>query len=234
MPLRNLDQAESITVLDRWDGGMSWVAHPDEGMHRTSHALRSDGDLWLVDPVDGDDLDDRLADLGTVAGVTVLTNSHGRHADRVADRHGVAIHCPACFTDRSIGRFDAPVERFDATLGDTDYGLVWETGARGWQEAMLYSPDRRTLVVSDALVTGVFTRREGTLELFPMFKFSPPREALEGLAIDRILLGHGPPVTDDPEGALAAALDVSRLEAVTGVIRNVPTFARIFAHQARS
>lgn len=233
MPLRHLDQAASITVLDRWGGGLSWVAHPDEEMHRTSHALVEDGDVWLVDPVDGTDLDDILADLGTVAGVTVLTNSHGRNAEAIARRHDVAIHVPSCFTEKSRD-FAVPVRPYDDRLDDTDYRIVWEHAGGGWQEAMLYNPHRRTLVVADALMTSLFARREGRLELFPMFKLSPPRTELADLDIDRLLLGHGPPVLDDPERAIAQALDVSRTQAITGVLRSLPTFLRVIIHQART
>lgn len=233
MTLRRPEPGEELTVIYDWDGGLSWVAHPDERMHRSSQALVEDGEVWLVDPVDTHDLDDTIADYGEVAGVVVLTNSHGRHADRIAARHDVAIHVPACF-DEKTPAFDSPTEPFETALGATGYGLVWECEMGGWREGALYHPDRRTLVIADALVTSIFASRPGQLELFPLFRWSPPRDPLGDLSLDRILLGHGPPVTDDPEGALQSALAVSKPRAAAGIIRHIPTFAKIAVHQVRT
>lgn len=233
MTLRRTEPGDAVTVLHRWAGGLSWVAHPDEEMHRTSHALLGDGGgIWLVDPVDATDLDDALADLGEVVGVVVLTNSHGRHAGRIADRHDVPVHVPACFADD--WRASWPIDRFDGPLGDSGYELVWETAGGGWQEGALYHPEHRTLVVADVLGTTLFSGRTGGVELFPLFKWSPPREAFGELAVDRLLVGHGPPVLDRPEAELQRALGVSKPAAIADIVRNVPTFLRIAVHQVRT
>lgn len=244
MTLKSHGPGDEATVVHRWENGLTWMAHPDEEMQRASHALVVDGsderrssgnraasgdDVWLVDPLDAAGLDEELAALGTVAGVVVLTNSHGRHADRLAVRHDVAIHVPACFDldAHPVSGFDAPVERFDDELGDTGFDLVWEKDGHGWKECALYHPDRRTLVVPDALMTALFTREGGRLEVFPLFRWSPPRQELGALAVDRILVGHGEPIVDDAQAALNEALAGSRRGAASAMARAVPTFARI-------
>lgn len=236
MPLKYDTAGEDMSVVHRWDHGLTWMAHPDEQMRRASHALVADDEVWLVDPVDVEGLDDRLAALGEVVGVVVLTNSHGRHAARLADRHGVAVHVPACFDEDAhpVDGFAAPVEPFDDELADTGFELVWEKAASSWREGALYHPDRRTLVVPDALMTALFARREGRLEVFPPFQFSPPRDALGSMAVDRVLVGHGEPVVEDAREALDRALAGSRRTAATAVARSVPTFARIALHEART
>jgi hypothetical protein len=226
MTLRHDEPGEEVTTVRRWENGLTWVAHPDEGMHRSSHALVIDEDVWLVDPLDAEGLDDELAALGTVAGVVVLTNSHGRHADRLAERHDVSVHVPGCFDDPGSD-FDTPVQTFDDELADTGFDLVWEKDGSGWKEGALYHPDRRTLVIPDALMTCLFTSEEGRLEMFPLFRWSPPRQELGSLDVDRILVGHGEPVFDDAQTALDGALAVSRRGVPSAVVRSVPTFARI-------
>lgn len=226
MPLKHHGTGDELAVVHRWDGGITWMAHPDEGMERASHALLDGDDVWLVDPLDADGLDAELDALGSVAGVVVLTNSHGRHADRLAERHGVPIHVPVCFGD--VGEdFDAPVETFDEELADTGFELVWQKEGTGWKEGALYHPDRRTLVVPDALMTSLFTGENGHLELFPLFKRSPPQDALGTLDVDRVLVGHGEPVVEDAQAALDEALSVGGLAATASIAKSVPTFARI-------
>lgn len=256
MALKKDEPGDEATIVQRWETGLTWMAHPDTEMRRASHALAvdsaerssagregrrpsgsrtepgdsrtqsGDDDVWLVDPLDAAGLDEELATLGTVAGVVVLTNSHGRHADALAERHDVAIHVPACFDDPASD-FDAPVETFDEELADTGFELVWEKDGSGWKEGALYHPDRGTLVVPDALMTCLFTGRDDRLEVFPLFRWSPPRQELGALDVDRVLVGHGEPMFDDAQDALNAALGVPRREVPTAVARSVPTFARI-------
>ena len=47
-----------LTEIDRFEGGVGWLAYPDETMERASHAVESDGQLWIFDPVDADGVDD--------------------------------------------------------------------------------------------------------------------------------------------------------------------------------
>lgn len=228
MTLKYDGPGADVTVVRRWDGGLTWMAHPDEGMRRASHALVVDDAVWLVDPLDAAGLDEELAALGTVAGVVVLTNSHGRHAERLADRHDVTIHVPSCFEMDShpVSGFDVPVDWFEDELADTGFELVWEKAGSGWQEGALYHPDRRTLVVPDTLMTALFTGRDGRLEVMPFFRFSPPRADLGDLTVERILVGHGEPVFEDARTALDAALAGENRSTVGAIVTSLPTFAR--------
>lgn len=231
MPLKSPGPGAEPTVVSRWEGGMTWLAHPNEDMQRASHAIAVDEDVWLVDPLDARGLDDELVKLGTVAGVVVLTNSHGRHADRLAERHDVSVHVPACFGS-AADRFEAPVEPFDDELDRTGFRLVWEKDGKGWKEGALYHPDRGTLVVPDALGTGLFAG--GDLAVFPFFQWSPPRTELGDLHVERVLVGHGEPVIENASAALEAALTTTPTGAASAVVRALPTFARIVYGEVKS
>lgn len=241
MALKHDTPGNDVTIVQRWEHGLTWMAHPDEEMRRASHALvsgtdsteRTDDDVWLVGPVDADGLDEELSALGSVAGVVVLTNSHGRHADRLANRYDVAVHVPPCFDDAESD-FDAPVETFSEALADTGFELAWEKASSGWQECVLYHPERRTLVAPDVLMTALFTGEDGRLEVLPFFRLSPPRTALGELRVDRILVGHGEPVFEDAQAALVDALAEARRGAPRAIVRSLPTFARQMVSELRS
>ncbi|MFB6081509.1 MAG: hypothetical protein ABEJ67_01680, partial [Halanaeroarchaeum sp.] len=81
MPFREGGDAADPRVVDEWDAGVGWQAHPEETMQRTSHALAVDGDVWVIDPVDAEGVDDLVSDLGDVVGVVVLLDRHQRDAD---------------------------------------------------------------------------------------------------------------------------------------------------------
>lgn len=232
MALKIDDPGEELTVVRRWSGGLTWMAHPNEDLQQASHALQIDDTVWLIDPIDVNDLDEELDDLGTVAGVVVLTNSHGRDADELAARHGVAIHIPRWFDDLASD-FQQPVERFDGELAETGFGLIWSHNGSVWREGALYHPGRQTLVAADVLGTGLFSTRRGQLELFPFLRFSPPGDDLGDLPVERILVGHEDPIFEDPGAALAAALDVAPHQATAGVISSLPTFVRVAASEIR-
>ena len=49
-------------MIGRWDGGVGWIAHPEERGRRASHAIRGeDGDVGVFDPLDAPGVDDLLA-----------------------------------------------------------------------------------------------------------------------------------------------------------------------------
>ena len=79
------DDAE-IGAVTEWNGGFSWIAHPEEDAERASHALATDDGVWVVDPVDAAGLDEALGGLGDVAGVVVLQDRHTRRGGRGATR----------------------------------------------------------------------------------------------------------------------------------------------------
>lgn len=226
MTIRADEPASEIEVVDRFDGGCSWIAHPEETIQRASHALVADGHeratddptqsgagVWVIDPVDGDGVDELLAEYGDVAGVVVCLDRHRRDADAVAARHDVAVWLPDWF-EGVAETFDAPVERFGAKLPGTNVRAHVVTRSRFWQEVALYDPDHNVLVVPESLgTTSYFTTAEERLGVHPLRRFTPPTDRLDGFEPDRILVGHGPAVDTDASDALATALSGARRRA---------------------
>lgn len=204
MPLKASSPATDYEEIDRWAGGVGWIAHPEEDMQRASHAIVDDGDVWVIDPVDAPGIDDLLAELGDVQGVVVLLDRHTRDAAAVANRHDVEVYLPV-FVECDV---DAPIERFAGPLPGTDYDLIHTVNWPGWSEAALF--DGETLVVADALGTAdYFTTKEERIGVHPLLRLLPPNR-LRGIAPKRILTGHGAGIMDDGARALAAAFDNAR------------------------
>ncbi len=210
MAMRIDERATAYREVDRFEGGVGWIAHPEETMLRASHALAIDGDVWVIDPVDADGLDDLFAEFGEVAGVVVTLDRHKRDAAAVATRHDVAVWIPDWFSGVAE-KLDAPVERFGAELADTGIEAHPLKQGRFWQEVALYEPDSKTLVVPESVGTADYFRA-GTerLGVHPMLRAVPPRATLSSFEPDRILVGHGPGIMSDATAALDEALSSSR------------------------
>ena len=206
MPIKSYGRGETPDV-HRWDGGCTWVAHPEETMHRASHAVANDdGGVLVVEPVDVVGLDDLLAELGEVSGVAVLAGLHRRDAAAVARRHGVPVFLPATVAGLA-SRVDAPVEVFEGTLPGTGFRAVPVLDGHPWSEAVLHDPASGTLVATEVLVTSARTTGPGErLAVGPYARLQPPRDALAGLDVERVLVGHGPPLLADADAALDHAL----------------------------
>ena len=130
-------------------------------MQRTSHALPVDGRVWLVDPVDAPELEERVRALGEPAGVLQLLDRHERGCAAWARRLGV----PHLRAWESVGV---------AVRGAADSrpALVARGCAVGAGGA--------TLVCADALGTVPFFRAPGErIGLHPLIRPFPPR-ALAG------------------------------------------------------
>ena len=218
MSMNGPGAAEEWREIDRFEGGVGWIAHPDERMQRASHALAVPGngdedDVWVVDPVDVPGLDSLLATLGTVRGVVLLLDRHSRDAAEIASRHDVSVWLPGFF-DGVAGDLDASVERFRHDLGDSGFAVHEVIDSRLWQEALLFDRNRGILVVPEAVGTGeYFLVGEERLGVHPMLRLKPP-SSLTRLDPDHVLVGHGEGVHDDA----AAALD----DAVRGAQARTP------------
>jgi hypothetical protein len=211
MSMKGSGPATAFREIDRFDGGVGWISYPDERMQRASHALTVDGDVWLVDPVDAEGLDDLLADLGEVVGVVVLLDRHERDAASLARRHDVAVHLPTWMKDTARG-FSVPVEPIRTELADTGYRVRRLLDTPFWKEAALWNDDG-TLVVPEAVGTAdYYTTDEERLGVHPMVRLFPPRR-LRGFAPERILLGHGAGITSDTRSTLDDTLRGSRRRA---------------------
>lgn len=197
-----------VYEIDRWHGGFGWVAHSNEPMQRTSHALVADDGVWVLDPVDHDGLDARLVELGDVTGVCVLFDRHTRDAATIARRHGVAVYLPA-WMNGVESTLDAPVERLDPALGDYEVRRLVDN--RFWQEAALY--DGATLYVPETLGTISFYTTAGErVGVHPLRRLWPPA-GLDDVDLERLLVGHGNGVVAEPAAAVADAVTNARRRA---------------------
>lgn len=202
-------EARAFEEIDRHDGGVGWIAYPDETMERASHALAVDGEVWLVDPVDAEGIDDLAADYGDVAGVVVLLDRHKRDSAQIANRHDVSVWVPE-FMDGVAADLDAPVEQFRHDLADTGFAAHEVVDNRLWQEALLYDEDGGTLIVPEAVgTTEYFRTGNRRLGVHPALRLKPPSK-LTRLSPERLLVGHGAGIHEDATGALAEAVNGAR------------------------
>lgn len=200
----------ALREIDRWQGGVGWIAHPGEPLERASHALVDGDDVWVVDPVDVGGLDDLLAALGEVAGVVVTLDRHTRDAAAVANRHGVAVHLPRPLAGVAAG-LDAAVGIVDGSLADTGYRTITVVDNPFWAEVALHRPADGTLLVPEAVGTARHYLAPGErLGVHPALRPRPPRQTLSGLDPERVLVGHGEGIDVDAAGALETALQRAR------------------------
>ncbi len=176
--------------------GSTWIASTPRAMRRASHALVADGRVWLIDPVDGDGLDEHLAGLGRVAGVVQLLDRHGRDCAALAARHDVPHH-------------ENPLRG----VPGAPFIPIALTQRRWWREVALWWPGHRALVVAEAVGTSAHVRAPGRrVGVHPALRLTPPR-VLTHLAPAVLLVGHGAPLSDgDVAGDLHHAVRHSRRE----------------------
>ncbi|MFC7058040.1 hypothetical protein [Halovenus salina] len=207
MAIYDRTAADEAEIVGRWDDAFSWIARPTEGGQRASHAVRTDEGVWVLDPLDAPGIDDHLNELGEVAGVAVLSCYHARDAGAFARRHDVAVHIPE-WMGRVAERVDGPVERYALAPGtNTGFRTLSCRPFPGWQEVFLYHTPSDTLVTPDSLgTTDQNCIHDERLGLVTLCRLRPP-DQLRGLEPDRVLVGHGEPVTEKPAAALERALD---------------------------
>ncbi len=216
-------EARDARRVEEFDGGFSWIAFPEEEMRRASHALVEDGDVWLIDPVDTPELDGWVEEVGEVRGVVVLLDRHTRDAAEVANRHVVPVYLPEEFAE-AREEIDAPVETFADGLPDTGYRSFAVLDTPVWTEVGLYNDESGTLVVAESVGTAEFFRAPGErLGVHPARRLFPPT-ALRGFLPERVLVGHGEPVTDDAPEALREALAGSRKNSPRLYAKSIRTF----------
>ncbi|MFQ3318853.1 MAG: hypothetical protein ACI8UR_000002 [Natronomonas sp.] len=224
MPVKESGRG-TFNEIDAFDGGVGWIAHPDETMERASHALVDGDDVWLVDPVDAEGVDEHLAEYGDVAGVVVLYNYHRRDAADIAKRHDVPVSLPEGMTALSDADVSAPVERIDEELGETGYYLREVTHTGFWQEWALF--DGETLVTAESIGAASYFLAPGErLGVTLIRRAFPPKSPLDELQPERVLCGHGEGVSTDAAGELHRALRTARRTAPRMYLRHAPTLAR--------
>lgn len=212
MATKGTGPATDWREIDTFDGGFGWIAYPEEGMQRASHGLVVDDEVWLIDPVDAEGLDDYVAEYGDVAGVVILLDRHKRDCAAIARRHDVPVHVPHPLEDVTED-LDATTTRFRHDLADTPYAAHPVVDRFVWHEAALYSEETGVLVVPEAVGTAAFFRTgDERLGVHPALRLKPPT-SLARLSPDRILVGHGDGVHDDAAAALTDAVRGARRRA---------------------
>jgi hypothetical protein len=177
-----------VKVVDEIVDGFGWIQ--DDRERRASHALAVDGRVWLFDVIDDPDLDARVRELGEPAAVVQLLDRHNRDCATVARRLGVPHH------------------RVPRQLPGTPFELRPVVRLRFWREVALWWPERRILVVADAVGTiPFFCAGAEPAGVHPFLRLWPPR-SLRGLEPEHLLVGHGEGVHHHPtvvESALRTA-----------------------------
>lgn len=214
--------ATDLRVIDRWEDGVGWLAHPTEGGLRASHAVRAaDGDgVWVLDPLDAPGVDDLVADLGEVRAVVVCSGYHARDAGAVADRHDVPV-----YVHRSVGRVadrvDARIEPFHEAVGEFEALPLRPLYA--WRETALYREGDGTLYVPDYLSSHPkFTAGTERVGMPSLSRLSPAYGTFSGLAPDRLLFGHGAGLFEDAEAALGDTMANARARFLRALVTNLP------------
>ena len=212
MPTKGSGQATAWQEIDEWEGGVGWIAYPDEDLQRASHALRGEDGLYLVDPVSFPDIEEFLAERGEVAGVVLLLDRHKRDAAALANRFEVPVYVPDIMSD-VIRTLDAPVEPIHGELPGTEYGVHTLHDNPFWKEVALYGEASKTLVVPESVGTVEFFRTGNErLGVHPGYRLKPPKKLLR-LSPERVLVGHGAGIHEDAAAALEDALSNSQRRA---------------------
>jgi hypothetical protein len=170
--------------------GLTWVM--DDAMERGAHALRDDdGRVWLIDPVADDEVLARVAALGEPAGVLQLLDRHDRDCATLA------------------ARLEVPHLRVPDLAPGTPFTVQRVVHNRLWREVALWWPERRALIVAEALGTvDAFAVGDGPVGIHPMLRLLPPN-GLKGFGPEHLLVGHGAPV-HGPEVAAQVDRAISR------------------------
>ena len=183
-----------MRFCDEFEQGFGWIA--DEFLGRASHALVAGGGVWLIDPVQWDEAERRVATAGEPRAVIQLLDRHARDCATIAARLGVPHHVIPFW-------------------GVGSYGTIPVADRRWWREAALWWPRERVLVVADVLgTTGYFTAGNEPLGVHPLRRLSPPR-ALAQFDPQHVLCGHG-------EGIHGEAATPALREALRTARRRLP------------
>ncbi len=181
-----------LRFCDESDSGFGWIV--DEFLERCSHALVLNGRVWVIDPVDGAGVEERIRAAGRPAAVIQLLGRHRRDSAAMAKRLGVPLH--------KLPK--TPVE-------GAPFEFLPVPNGRLGTEAALWWPGRRLLLAADVVGTARVYRAGGErLGVHPFLRMTPPRAQLGRLRPDSILCGHGEGLLADASPVLAEALSTAR------------------------
>jgi hypothetical protein len=191
-----------VRFCDESDFGFGWIAAEPASMRRTSHALAAAGGVWVIDPVDGAGVEERIRALGEPRGVLMLLDRHRRDCAALAEQLAVPLH------ETPFGGIAGAPFSFIAVIQN-----------RLWREVALWWEERRVLVCPEAVGTAPLFRAPGErLGVHPALRLFPPRRRLGSLEPEHLLVGHG-------EGLHGAEATAALREALAGSRRRTPGWA---------
>lgn len=193
-----------VRIDERLPFAVSWTL--SEPMERSSHALASDGRVWLIDPVADEKALAAAEALGEVAGVLQLLDRHPRDCESLAARYGV------------------PHLRLPERLDDTPFEVAEVVSVPGWREIALWWEAESLLVVAEALGTASYYAVDRPLGVHLFLRMLPPR-SLREFTPNRLLVGHGDPLHESATAAISEALDRSRRDTPKATLAMVRAFA---------
>lgn len=200
-----IEQRVEAEFIDEWEKGFGWIAKPEEDMVRTSHAFRDDG-VYLVDPLDAENLDEKLDEYGEVKGIIVLFDRHLRDSEELAEKYSCPVYIPE-WLEKSI---NAEVIEVEDRIPGTDWRLIDSVDTFTGREAGLYHEKSGTLIVADSLGTvEMFCGRGEKLGLNPLYRLNPPKNLLN-FDVERIFCGHGKGIQENTESTLKNTLSKAR------------------------
>lgn len=176
------------------DLGASWVQ--SESMQRTSHALVTDGTVWLIDPVDSGEDVERALGGRQLGGVIQLLDRHNRDCIALAEK------------------YEVPLYRLPGELPDTPLTPFSVIDRPKWREVGLWWPERKALIVSEALsTTPVLAVADTGIAVHPLLRLTPPGALRRYPEVHHLFTGHGDPIHDPGTGPrIQEALDRSRTD----------------------
>jgi len=194
-------------IVRTHDLGLTWLE--TGGMVRSSHALVSDGKVWLIDPFEDQAALAAAAQLGTPAAVIQLLDRHNRDCATIAGRLGI------------------PYLKTPASAPDTLFAVVDVISRPWWREVALWWEAERALVVAEAIGTAPFFALGRRAGVHPMLRLTPPTSQLSPFDPERLLVGHGEPIESSGKPALRDALAHARTDIpklvieLPGMLRNM-------------
>jgi len=187
-----VDELKKAEFIDEWENGFGWIAKTEENMKRTSHAFAEDG-VYLVDPLDAENLDNKISEFGKVKGIVILFGRHVRDSEKLAERYD----CPVFVPERFERELDADIRKISDKIPGTDWEIHTVVDSRISKEAALYHRETSTLIVADSLGTAKHLRGRGEkLGMSPLYRFNPPQKLLD-FEPERIFCGHGKGITEN-------------------------------------
>lgn len=194
-----------IVDVEEHELGLTWVVA--EPMERAFHALVNDGRVWLVDPLDGPELEDAVA-LGEPAAVLQLLDRHNRDCAEISGRLGV------------------PHLKVPDSVPGSPFEVIPAVRVPRWQETALWWPQKQALIVAEVLAANpMHTGGEQRVGMHLFLRPWPP-SSLRGYRPEHLLLGHGKGV-HGPEAADAVETAYARARRdLPHVLRRLPATLR--------